>query len=119
MVFSLVLLAASPVLLFLVKKPVGMVRNIFSVFFGIASWVGYFQSAGGHHPDLPRIRPGILTPFDFHVRTDQNIASDDQANLLYAKDYRIMHDLKIILNGFSQIGRRLAEATDSDSSIDK
>jgi GT2 family glycosyltransferase len=119
MVFSMVLLAVSPVLLFLVKNPVGMFRNIFSVILGIASWVGYFRSTGGHHPDLPRIRPGVLTPFDFHIYTDRNRSSEDQANLLYAKDYRIIHDLKIILKGFSQLGRRPAEETNINSAIDK
>jgi GT2 family glycosyltransferase len=118
MLFSLVLLAGSPILLFLVKSPVGMFRNIFTVFFGAASWVGYFQSMGGNHPGLPRIRPGVLTPFDLQIRTDLNSKADEQVNLLYAKDYRIIHDLKIIIKGFSQLGRRPAEATDKDSVIE-
>jgi GT2 family glycosyltransferase len=119
MVFSLVLLIGCPAMVFFVKKPVGMLRNIVSVFFGIASWVGYFQSTGGHHPGLPKIRPGVLTPFDLHKPTAIDSQSVEQVNLLYAKDYRTRNDLRIILKGFNQLGRRPEIIKDKDSFVDK
>ena len=61
---SLIFVVISPLLLLFVKNRRGLIRNIFSVFTGIHSWVGYFRSTGGDHPGLPVIRPGILTPMD-------------------------------------------------------
>jgi GT2 family glycosyltransferase len=105
MVFSLLVLAVSPVLIFFVKHPAGLFRNLFGVLAGMTSWVGYYQSTGGEHPGLPRIRPGVLTPCDM---LNHPVFSDEltgQMNLTYAKDYRIPYDLKIILNNLALLGR--------------
>jgi hypothetical protein len=102
--FSLFLLSGYPVFIFLVKKPTGLLRNIFTVLFGISLWVGYYRSTGGEHPGLPKIRTGVLTPLD-KIKT--GLPGNDfieQANLSYAKDYRILFDLKIIINSFNQLG---------------
>jgi GT2 family glycosyltransferase len=121
MAFSLVVLVVSPVLLFLVEKPGGIFRNLLNVLIGIASWVGYYQSTGGDHPGLPIIKPGVLTPYDLRRNTLQEYESEEQVNLLYAKDYRILNDLKIILNGYRQIGRQPAGLSDkgTDNTIRK
>lgn len=115
---SLVFLAIWPVWLFLIKTPAGMFRNIFHVLAGISSWVGYHQSIGGHHHGLPRIRPGILSPCDLHKVTKGDSETSDQLNLLYAKDYRIIHDLQIIIKGFRQLGRRPAVLSSNVSGND-
>jgi hypothetical protein len=105
-VLSLLFLASSPVLIFVVKKPIGLLLNIFTVLLGCASWVGYFQSTGGNHPGLPRIKPGILTPCDNWRKMTEEDGTDEKINLLYAKDYRIINDLGIILKGYKELGRR-------------
>ena len=105
-VLSLLFLASSPVLIFVVKKPIGLLLNIFTVLLGCASWVGYFQSTGGNHPGLPRIKPGILTPCDNWRKMTEEDGTDEKINLLYAKDYRIINDLGIILKGYKDLGRR-------------
>jgi O-antigen biosynthesis protein len=99
--FSLFLLSGYPVFIFLVKKPVGLLRNIL----GLRSWVGYYRSTGGEHPGLPKIRSGVLTPLDNITTLPQENDFIEQANLSYAKHYRILFDLKIIMNSFNQLGR--------------
>jgi GT2 family glycosyltransferase len=118
-VFSLVLLIGSPVILFTINKPLGLFSNILGVFLGIASWVGYYQSSGFHHPGLPMIRPGILTPLDLQKQETTADASDEQGNLLYAKDYKIIHDLRIIIKGYANLGRRPLVITYGGAAIDK
>jgi hypothetical protein len=73
---------------------------------GVASWVGYYQSTGGDHPGLPKIRPGILTPLDNMHTTAGAEETIEKINLNYAKDYRIMNDLGIVIGGFRKLGRR-------------
>lgn len=104
--FSLALLVLSPVVLFLIKHPAGLIRNILGTMLGMTSWVGYYHSTGGHHPGLPAVKPGVLTPLDVPGLSGTTTASVEQANLLYAKDYRIMHDLKITLRNFPLLGRK-------------
>ena len=103
---SLLFLVISPILLPAVNDRSGLIRNVFSVLFGINSWVGYFQSTGGNHPGLPCIRYGILTPMDAAPDLIGEEGLTEKINLNYAKDYRIMNDLNIIMKAVRQLGRR-------------
>lgn len=101
---SLIFVVISPILLLFVKNRTGLIRNIFSVLTGIYSWVGYFRSTGGNHPGLPVIRPGVLTPMDGNrYMTEAGMA--EKMNLNYAKDYRIINDLNIIMKNLRELGR--------------
>jgi O-antigen biosynthesis protein len=103
---SVFFVVTSPVMLFAVKNRIGFIRNIFRVLAGLDSWVGYFRTTGGNHPGLPLIRPGVLTPAD--VNTAEILAADGMAekiNLNYAREYRIMNDLQIVMKGFRELGR--------------
>jgi len=115
---SILFLVVWPAWLFIVREPSGMFRNIFCVFLGFTSWVGYHQSTGGHHPGLPRIRPGVLTPLDLHGGRGFYQGSDDQVNLLYAKDYQILQDMRIIIKGFRQLGRKPGVESNNGSDFD-
>jgi O-antigen biosynthesis protein len=94
-----------PVGIFLVKHPIGFLRNIFWVFFGMRSWVGFHQTDFEDNHKLPSIRKGILNPVD-SIKM-QNISKEiiDNLNILYAKDYRVINDLNVILKGISNLGR--------------
>lgn len=106
MTVSLMLIPASLVLLFVVKNKTGFLRNIFAVLTGINSWVGYLNSIGGEHPGLPRIKPGILTPADAKGISVETGSQAEQVNLLYAKDYRIRNDIKIMISNLPLLGRK-------------
>lgn len=104
-VVAVITLVLSPFLILWVEKRAGLFRNIFSVLQGAASWVGYYQSTGGNHPGLPAIRPGVLSPYDLRRNKLPGTVSDEQVNLMYAKDYRISNDMRIIIGGYRQLGR--------------
>jgi hypothetical protein len=106
MTVAAILLALSPVLLFLIPNRVGMFRNIGKVLLGMYSWVGYYLVPTEPLAGLPAIKPGVLTPADLHKNTISENTAIMQLNQAYAKDYRIMQDLKIIINGFRQLGRK-------------
>jgi GT2 family glycosyltransferase len=102
---AFIFLGISPLLVFFVRHPAGLIKNITRVLFGFATWVGYYQSTGGDHPGLPRIRPGILSQADLvgHRITEREVI--DQMNLSYAKDYRILNDIRIIFLNVRLLGR--------------
>ena len=68
-------LPATFILVFFVKHPFGLIRNIFQVMAGKKTWVGYsagsFQFSAGNQAQpldrpalLPKLRKGVLSPLD-------------------------------------------------------
>ena len=102
---SLVMLAMLPVLVFIVKKPLGFIRNIFYVLIGKRSWVGYETTQSIPEMRLPEIRKGVLHPND--VLKKQVLSPDDisRLNILYARNYKVINDFRILLKGFRELGR--------------
>ncbi len=102
-------------LLFLVKNRGDFLKNIFKVFLGKKSWVGYAShpirpgQPGGQSPitihQLPNIRPGVLTPLDALPGRQLDEPTTQRLNFLYAKDYDVWRDLEIVWKGFRELGR--------------
>lgn len=101
--FAVSILISSPILCWTVKNHTGLFRNIFAVIFAKRSWVGY-SSSDKNAIHLPIIKKGVLTPTD-----KQNLILTEQKKLeidmVYAKDYRILNDLEIILAGWKKLGQ--------------
>ena len=104
-IVSLVFLICTPVLFFITKNPVGFIRNLILVLAGKKSWVGFQNTSNQKEHKLPQIKPGVLYPTD--MIKDNNISSDavDRLNLLYARNYKVLNDINIILNGIRYLGR--------------
>ncbi|MCB0549700.1 MAG: glycosyltransferase [Phaeodactylibacter sp.] len=101
---ALFFLLCSPLLMGLVERPGGLLRNIFSVLAGRRSWVGYAPE-GQEAGNLPAIRPGVLSPLDALSLTNLDAPTVQRLNFFYAKDYHISKDLDIAWQGLRQLGR--------------
>jgi GT2 family glycosyltransferase len=103
---SLLLLLSSPLLVWFMNRKAGYIKNCFTVFSGRNTWVGYKETRFRNSSvSLPGIRPGILHPIDA-VDTDlRNDDIPDRLNLLYAREYRIGMDIRIMLRNFKSLGR--------------
>ena len=106
LVVSSGLLLFFPLVLFTVKNPIGLFRNIFSILLGFKSWVGYSELTDSEKQRLPAIRKGVLNPFDAFRKEPVPGEAVSRLNLMYARDYQISNDLNIILKGFRELGRR-------------
>lgn len=97
------LLLTLPLNIFIIKSPAGLIANIFKVFAGRKSWVGY---AGGiqQQYQLPPLREGVLTPLDELKNMQLDDAAVSRINLLYAKDYTASHDAELWLKCFRLLG---------------
>jgi GT2 family glycosyltransferase len=100
---SIILLSFFPILIFIVKNIPGFFRNIFLVLIAQRSWVGYYHNK--ETSKLPAIHKGILTPADaFQAKTfDEEMIT--RLNMIYARDYKIMNDLNILIKGIRELGR--------------
>ncbi|MEI7896079.1 MAG: glycosyltransferase [bacterium] len=102
---ALTLLCLYPVTLFLVKNPVGLLRNIFSVLFAFKSWIGFTPHSDSEQGRLPEIKQGVLNPLDAFRNKNVPEETTTRLDLLYARDYKLTNDLNIIIKGFRNLGR--------------
>ncbi|MCB2221959.1 MAG: glycosyltransferase family 2 protein [Bacteroidetes bacterium] len=102
---SLFLLATFPIGLFFVKNPLGFLRNIIQVIFASKTWVGYRKTKTATDHKLPKLKKGVLNPSDVLKNKSIGTETMDRLNLLYARDYKIVNDLNVLLVGFRNLGR--------------
>lgn len=97
-VSAFLLFVFSPIMVFVVKKPLRFFADIFHVFIGVKSWVGYYMEKPEYYEKLPKIKQGILSPM---IVIDKSATSINPAeiNLLYAKNYIVSNDINIIIKG--------------------
>lgn len=98
------MLISLPVHLLFVRNRVGLALNLFSVFVGRKSWVGYHP--GPLTKSLPSIKVGVLYPGDGFKNRNLNPDTLHNLNGLYAKDYKIENDLNLFLKAYRSLGRR-------------
>jgi O-antigen biosynthesis protein len=102
----LVVLILSPLLIFLVSKPLGLIRNLFLVLISRRSWVSYIRDEQYDMERLPHIRKGVLNPLDAFGKDNISEEIKLRLNFIYARDYSTNIDLNIIVKGFRHLGRK-------------
>ena len=102
---SLILFLLLPIAIFVVKKPLGYLRNIFLVLAGKRSWIGYSIIENNAELRLPAIRKGILNPSD--ALPQRSLSREDltRLNILYARNYQLSNDVRMLMKGFRHSGR--------------
>ena len=90
---SLVLLLMSPLFILFFKNYKKAFKNINTVLIGNKTWIGYEESSFKNK--LPKIKSGIFSIVDNDKKMEEETV--DKINIIYAKDYNIMLDLKILV----------------------
>jgi GT2 family glycosyltransferase len=106
LILGALLLILSPVLIWLYGSKWQFYKNIYAVILSKRTWVGFYAKSTGYvDPQLPRLKQGILNPLDGM----ENITShqSDKLNLIYARDFSILKDAKIIAEGFRHLDRKV------------
>ena len=101
-VTCLVLLPLWPLLAWFTKSPIGYLKNVLFTLLGERTLVGYagtgITRTGVELPSLPK---AVITMADVH----ENIESELDPDLLYARNYRVTNDLMAVFRQFSKVGR--------------
>ncbi len=103
-ILSIILIAISPILIFFQKKPFNFFKNIFGVFFRKYTFV---QLTDCESIKLKNIKKGVLTTTS-HL--NPNATSLDSStvrhfDMIYAKDYKAVMDLGIIIKNLNRLDR--------------
>ncbi len=105
-VLSVLLFVLSPVIIWFMKKPIGLLKNVFLVLIGKRTWVGYVKDLNADQNfQLPKIAESVLNPLDGLEAGEPDQEGLSRLNMLYAKDYRVANDLNIVFKGFRELGR--------------
>jgi len=91
---SIILILISPFVLLFSKNRALVLKNIFFVFFGVKSWIGYILPFNA--TALPNIPKAVFDHKDFDTSKKFN-SSNNELNFSYAKDYDIWKDFVALL----------------------
>ena len=103
---ALMLLVSYPVSAFFTRNPFNFLLNIFRVLFGFRSISGYCPTKVQDFR-LPSIRKGILNPADALRAAVPNEEALDRLNMLYARDYKLANEFRLLFKGFGKLGRQV------------
>ena len=95
---SFVFLLFSPLIVLLQKQPLKFFSNLVSVFSGQRTWVGY-ASTVVEQAQMPRLKGGVLK-----TSRSNDPAHCRKMDVLYAKDYRVANDLRLIMANMAYLG---------------
>jgi lipopolysaccharide/colanic/teichoic acid biosynthesis glycosyltransferase len=98
---AVILLVSFPVLFLFVKRPAKYLLNCFRVLFGRATWVGYSGQPPAH---LPRIKKGILKPYNIVDGYLPPEAAVKQIDMAYAQHYTTLSDINLIFKNLPYLG---------------
>jgi hypothetical protein len=105
-VLVILFLALSPIIIWMMKSPLGLLKNLFLVLIGKRTWVGYIKGLNAEQNfHLPKISDSVLSPLDSLEAGELDETGLSRLNMLYAKDYRVANDLNIVFKGFRNLGR--------------
>jgi hypothetical protein len=100
--FCLLFFISFPLHFILQKKPASFFKNVWTVFTGKKTWVGYCFD----QPQLPTLSAGIITttglPASQNRLPEESLAKIDY---WYARDYSIGNDISLIWKNYKHLGR--------------
>ena len=100
---SVVLISILPVIIWFVKKKGRFILNCFSTLLGGKTWIGYSPEMKEIKLKLPHIKNGVLSPASiFSTKLTEDKL--EKLNLIYAKDYRVSTDMKILVKSLNSLG---------------
>ncbi|MDD4149050.1 MAG: glycosyltransferase [Bacteroidales bacterium] len=104
-VMALIFILFLPIMIIFVPKRGKTIKNLFSILFGGKSFVTYCSDKNADTSLLPKIKNGIFTPVNAIKKDNISTELVERLNMMYAKDYKIIQDINIILKSWRKLGQ--------------
>lgn len=101
-IVGLISLLLSPFICWFYTQKLQWLKNCFQLIIGKITLVGYSNASKN---DLPRIKKGILTPHEHIEAQDEQLVT--KLDLLYAREYHILTDIRIVLRSWKKLDRTI------------
>jgi len=99
--FALLFILTLPIMFLIVRESVNFVKNVGNVLIGRLSWVGYNNSPSSN---LPKLKKGVIPNDQSFTGKELTDNSKYKLNFIYAKDYQILKDIKLIIRNLQNLG---------------
>lgn len=99
---AMLMLLTFPVGIFIIQNSYQFLKNILNVLIGKVTWVSYASTPAVTSKKFKR---GILTPLDSFINFNPDLPTIERLNMLYAKEYNVYEDLRIIFKNLRKLGR--------------
>ena len=96
---ALLFILCSPILILFIKNKKEFISNVLAVLFGLKTWVG-INPVASKKASFGNVKTGVIYPDTVIQEKDSEIILN--ANLLYARNYSLVNDIKIIWSHFGQ-----------------
>ena len=106
LVVSLMILPLLPILVFVVKKPIQLLRNLILVVANQNSWVGFDRVQTRSEVKFPMIKRGVLSPSILLSKENKTTDNIEKVNILYARQYKVFNDINILARGVNNLDRK-------------
>lgn len=101
---AMLMLITFPFGIFVVQNPYQFLKNILNVLTGKLTWVSYASTPA---VTSKKFKHGILTPLDSFINFNPDLPTIERLNMLYAKEYNVYEDLRIIFKNLKKLGRKV------------
>lgn len=101
---AMLMLITFPFGIFVVQNPYQFLKNILNVLIGKLTWVSYASTPA---VTSKKFKHGILTPLDSFINFNPDLPTIERLNMLYAKEYNVYEDLRIIFKNLKKLGRKV------------
>ncbi len=103
-IMALLFLLIIPIYIIFIPKRLNSIKNLLTILLGAKSFVGYCTYKNADTSLLPKIKKGIFSPATIIKHSNTSTALIERLNMMYAKDYKITHDLNIIIKSWRKLG---------------
>ena len=97
---SLAFILSFPILFLAVKNKLNFIKNIITVLVGKKSWIGRKST---ENEIFKGYKEGVLSPGK-NNNLSPSSATSDRINALYAKDFKVTNDLRLVLSNLRYLG---------------
>ncbi|MGI6342332.1 MAG: glycosyltransferase [Bacteroidales bacterium] len=104
-IISLLMILTLPLHIIFIPKRKNFIANIFRVFVSKFTFVGYNTEISCK--TLPNLKKSILFPTDNFNKQIDNYELIYKLNAVYAKDYKLLNDVLILIKGYKKLGRKI------------
>ncbi|MGB1315771.1 MAG: glycosyltransferase [Chitinophagales bacterium] len=100
---SILLFLSLPISIWFIQNKTGVFSNIYNVFFGKKTWIGYIENKSNEY-NLPKIKKGVLNALLASGINENESLNKDRINLNYAKNYAVEKDFIYFFKAFKKLG---------------
>ena len=103
LLMSFILILLSPILVWFQRNKFIFYKNIFNIFFGLKTFVGFSFVNVASEINLPKIKKGVLTVKSLKKNKKLGVIKTGELNILYAKNYSVWFDFKIVISNLKHL----------------